>query len=86
MDWIDEYAGELGRGAEVAIGEEERRALLKLAREVAHRTERIFAPLSTYLAGRYVADRVRTGMTAEEAVQEALRVAERLLPAPAQET
>jgi hypothetical protein len=86
MDWIDEYAEELGRGAEVSIEEEERRALLKLAREVAHRTERVFAPLSTYLAGRYVADRVRTGTPAEEAVQEAFRVAERLLPAPAQET
>ena len=86
MDWIDEYAEELGRRADVAIGEEERRALLKLAREVAHRTERVFAPLSTYLAGRYAADQVRTGTPAEEAVQEALRVAERLLPAPAQDT
>jgi hypothetical protein len=86
MDWIDEYAEELGRGAEVAIEEEERRALLKLAREVAHRTERVFAPLSTYLAGRYVADRVRMGTPAEEALREALLLAERLLPAPAQET
>ena len=86
MDWIDEFAEELGRGTEVAIGEEERRALLKLAREVAHRTERVFAPLSTYLAGRFVADRVRTGASAEVAVLEAVRVAERLLPASAEQT
>jgi hypothetical protein len=80
MDWIDEYAGALGRETGADIGEEERRALLKLARDVAHRTERVFAPLSTYLAGRYVADRVRTGVDAQEAVREAFRIAEGLLP------
>lgn len=85
MDWIDEYAEALRRDSEAAIGEEERRTLLKLAREVAHRTERVFAPLSTYLVGWYVADRVRAGVDAEDAVREASRVAERLLPDAAPE-
>ena len=85
MDWIDEYARVLGRETDVGIGEEERRALLKLARDVAHRTERVFAPLSTYLAGRYVADRIRAGFDAEEAVREAFSIAQELLPAAPQE-
>lgn len=82
MDWIDEYATALERaGGSASVGEEERRLLLKLAREVAHRTERFFAPLSTYLAGRFVAARVGTGASPAEAVREAYELAERLLPA-----
>jgi hypothetical protein len=81
MDWIDEYAAALERaGGEGAVGEEERRVLLKLAREVAHRTERFFAPLSTYLAGAFVAARVRAGTPVTEAVREAYEVAEATLP------
>jgi hypothetical protein len=77
MDWIDEYADALGLGT---VDDEERRVLLKLAREVAHRTERIFAPLSTYLAGRYVAQRVRSGDDPGLAAREASRLAVEALP------
>jgi hypothetical protein len=79
MDWIDEYASALGHGE--SLGDEERVVLLKLARDVAHRTERIFAPLSTYLAGRFVAERVRGGEDAGSAVREASRLAGESLPA-----
>jgi hypothetical protein len=79
MDWIDEYARALGEGQ--GLGDEERLVLLKLAREVAHRTERIFAPLSTYLAGRFVAERLRAGEDAGAAVREAHRLAVGSLPA-----
>jgi hypothetical protein len=83
MDWIDEFAEALRRGGGGAsVGEDERRMLLKLAREVAHRTERVFAPLSTYLVGRFVAERVGAGASAPEAVREAFAVAEEILPAP----
>jgi Domain of unknown function (DUF6457) len=75
VDWLDEYAEALGVGA---LSDEERRVLLRLAREVAHRTERPFAPLSTYLAGRFVASR-GDGQDAG-AVRDALRVATELLP------
>jgi hypothetical protein len=74
MDWLDEYARSLGVAA---LDEEDRRSLLKLAREVAHRSERVFAPLSTYLAGRYVAEQ---GEDPTAAVREALRKATDLLP------
>jgi hypothetical protein len=74
MDWLDEYATSLGVDA---LDEEDRRVLLKLAREVAHRSERVFAPLSTYLAGRYVAEH---GQDPVAAVREALRTATDLLP------
>jgi Domain of unknown function (DUF6457) len=75
VDWLDEYAEVLGVGA---LSDEERRVLLRLAREVAHRTERPFAPLSTYLAGRYAAAR-GDGQDAG-AVRDALRMATELLP------
>jgi Domain of unknown function (DUF6457) len=74
MDWLDEYARSLGVAA---LDEEDRRVLLKLAREVAHRSERVFAPLSTYLAGRYAAEQ-REDPTA--AAREALQKATDLLP------
>lgn len=53
-DWLQRYAERLGvpplTDAEVAD-------LLELARDVAHGTERRFAPLSTFLAGVAVATR-----------------------------
>jgi hypothetical protein len=54
-------------------------AVLELARLVAHGTERRFAPLSTFLAGRYVAARVAAGVPAGQALGEALDVARGLL-------
>jgi Domain of unknown function (DUF6457) len=82
MDWLDEYAEALSHpgGPEQGVDEAARRVVLKLAREVAHRTERVMAPLSTFLAGMFVADRVREGVPQDEATREALRVAEGMLP------
>jgi hypothetical protein len=82
VDWLDEYAEALSHpgGPDLGVDEEERRVVLRLARQVAHRTERVMAPLSTFLAGMFVADRVREGIDQNEATQEALRVAEGLLP------
>lgn len=77
MDWLDDYAGALGASG---FSDEERRGLLHLAREVAHRTQRVNAPLSTYLAGRFVAERVRDGAEPGEAVREAVLLAEARLP------
>jgi hypothetical protein len=53
--------------------------VLDLARIVAHGSERKFAPLSTYLAGQFVAELVRTGVPRAEALAEALAAAERAL-------
>jgi Domain of unknown function (DUF6457) len=80
MDWIDDLARGLGEEAEA--GAEERRVVLKLAREVAHRTERVNAPLAAYVVGQYVAASRARGDPADEAVREAARIAEGLLPAP----
>lgn len=46
---------------------------------VAHGSERRFAPLSTYLAGQFVAELVRTGMPRDEALAEGIAIAERTL-------
>jgi predicted kinase len=80
VDWIDRYAEALGEGA--AAEPNERRVILKLAREVAHRTERVNAPLAAFVAGQIVATRRGMGGSGEEAALEALRVAEDLLPPP----
>lgn len=61
------------------LGVEEAETVLDLARVVAHGSERRFAPLSSYLAGQYVAERTRTGVPRAEALAEALAIAERAL-------
>lgn len=48
MTWPDRLAGALG---EAALTDEEVELLLDLARDVAHGTERRYAPLSTFLVG-----------------------------------
>jgi predicted kinase len=78
MDWIERYAEALGEG--VTAGPDERRTMLKLAREVAHRTERVNAPLATFLAGQFVAARRASGVSPAEAAREAVRLADGLLP------
>jgi uncharacterized protein DUF6457 len=77
VDWLEDYGASLGVPG---LGGDERRGLLRLAREVAHRTERVNAPLSTYLVGRFVAERVREGADPADAVREALGLAEERLP------
>ena len=74
-DWPERYSAALG----LDLSDEEVGTILNLARDVAHGTERRFAPLSAYLAGKYVTRRVAEGTTAEAAVLEAQEVVGRLL-------
>ena len=74
-DWPERYSAAL----ELDLTEEEVDAILGLARDVAHATERRFAPLSAYLAGKYVARRVAAGANSADAVHEAQEVVGRLL-------
>ena len=75
MDWPERY----GVALELELAEEEVDAILDLARDVAHATERRFAPLSAYLAGKFVARRLAAGATVDEALREARGIAGRLL-------
>ena len=63
-----------------AISPEEVGVMLRLSREVAHRSERRWAPVASYLVGRYVEARVRAGADPATALGEAFAVAESLLP------
>ncbi len=74
-NYPDRYAEALG----LTLTEQEIDAVLELARVVAHGSERHFAPLSTYLAGQFVAELVRTGLSRAEAITEAAAIAERAL-------
>ena len=74
-NYPDRFAEALG----LELSEEEAQAVLDLARRVAHSTERRFAPLSTYLAGQFVTELVKTGVPPCEALAEALAIAERAL-------
>ena len=74
-NYPDQYAHALG----LQLTPEEFDAVLDLARVVAHGSERRFAPLSTYLAGQFVAELVRTGVPPQEALAEAIAIAERAL-------
>ena len=76
-NYPDQYAQALA----LELTPEEIEAVLDLARVVAHGSERRFAPLSTYLAGQFVAELVRTGVPREEALAEAIAIAERALAA-----
>jgi hypothetical protein len=69
------YAEALGLG----VTDDEADAVLDLARVVAHGSERKFAPLSSYLAGQFVAELVRTGVPRAEALAEAAAIAQRTL-------
>ena len=79
--FADDYAAALGRAAmtDISLGPEEVDILLDLARDVAHGTERKFAPLVSYLVGQYVVARGRDGATRRQALDEAVDVANRLL-------
>ena len=81
--FADDYAAALGRAAmaEISLGPDEVDALLELARDVAHGTERRFAPLASFLAGKYVVAHVQAGVAESQAVAEAVDVANRLLAA-----
>jgi hypothetical protein len=74
MDWPERYSAAL----QLELTEEEVETILDLARDVAHATERRFAPVSTYVTGKYVARRVGEGLTAQAALEEAAAVAREL--------
>jgi hypothetical protein len=74
-NYPDRYAEALA----LALTDSETEVVLELARVVAHGSERKFAPLSTYLAGQFVAELMRTGLSRTEALTEALAVAQRTL-------
>jgi hypothetical protein len=75
MDWPERYSAAL----EVELTDEEVDAILDVARDVAHATERRFAPLSAYVTGKFVARRVAEGAAVTDAVHEAQEVVGRLL-------
>ena len=50
-DWLARTLEELGPEGGASITSDEQQALLDLARIAAHRSERIAAPLTTFLAG-----------------------------------
>lgn len=72
-EWLDLLRTELDAG----LSEDDQKALLDLARVVAHRVERRGAPLTTYLIG-YAAG--RSGRPAGDIVRELMRVARELPP------
>jgi len=76
-NYPDRFAEALG----LTLTEHEVGAVLDLARAVAHGSERKFAPLSTYLAGQFVSELIRTGQSRAEALTEAAAVAQRTLAA-----
>lgn len=77
QDWLERYARDL----DVApLSDDEAAELLDLARDVAHGTERRYAPLSTFLAG-VLAGR-RADAPRPSSVSEAAAAARRLLPTP----
>jgi hypothetical protein len=85
MEWPERFAEELSRASGGAAGPGgldrlEVGTMLRLSREVAHRTERRWAPVATYVAGRFVAARLAAGVPLEDALAEAERIAETLLP------
>jgi hypothetical protein len=63
-----------------AVPERERRAaLLRVARDIAHASERQNAPLATYLAGRYVERRRQAGVDEGHALEEVARLVGQLI-------
>lgn len=55
-DWLDRLRQALASSRDVALSAAEQRELLDLARIAAHRSERIAAPLTTFLVGVALAD------------------------------
>jgi len=77
MEFPDQLAAQL----DVTLDSDIVHAVLDLARDVAHSTERRFAPVTAYVVGAYVAGRVATGADAHAAVADAQAAAAQLLAA-----
>jgi dienelactone hydrolase len=78
MEWIDALAQALGVQA---LDDRQATALLRSAREVAHRVERKSTPLAAYVMGMAVGGRVAAGMAPATAFDDAIAVLEATLPA-----
>ena len=81
MAMSENYPDRLAEAMALEFTDLEKENVLELARIVAHGSERMFAPLSSYLAGQFVAELVRTGLPRSEALVEAIAVAKRTLDA-----
>lgn len=81
-DWLSELAEVL---EQAEVSREERLAVLRLARDVAHGVERKLAPLSAYAVGIYVGRRMAEGASASEALHEAIAAAATIIPGSAGE-
>ena len=75
--WIDDLAGALDLDP-LTASETDR--LLRMARDVAHRVERKGAPLASFLLGMHVARRAADGSARASALDDAIALAEALLP------
>lgn len=78
-DALDELATRLsaagdGTGPLEPIDLAVRARLLRIARDVAHATERQNAPLAAYLVGRFVQEAMRSGVSQRDAVERAASV------------
>ncbi len=78
MEWAHSYAAAL----QLTLTDEEIEEVLRLARLVAHGTERRNAPLAAFLAGRFVGRPAASESPPAGALSEAVAAAERLLDAP----
>ncbi len=76
-EWIEDLARELG---EEPLTEKEVQELLDVSRDVAHRVERKFTPLSTFLLGEAVARGIANGASRENALRESIDRLTGLLP------
>jgi hypothetical protein len=80
MGMSENYPERFAEALALEMTEAEKETVLELARIVAHGSERMYAPLSTFLAGQFVAELVRTaGVSRTEALTEAVAVAKRTL-------
>jgi uncharacterized protein DUF6457 len=75
--WIDGLAAELGLEP---LGREETGLLLDAARDVAHGVERRITPLSTFLLGMAVADRLAAGDQRDEALSGSVATMRAFIP------
>ncbi|MFN2505882.1 MAG: DUF6457 domain-containing protein [Acidimicrobiales bacterium] len=80
-EWPQLYGQALERTAEAVLSltDEEVERVLDLARVVAHGSERRYAPLAAYLAGKFVSERSASGVPPPDALADAFATAEALL-------
>lgn len=79
QQWIARLSSELGvEGMTLQT----QAALLAIARDVAHGAERKYAPLASFVAGRYVELAARDGRDVNTAMTEVSNAVRRLLDAP----